>query len=369
MSEIKYCQGCGVQLQSDYSNKIGYAPPSALEKEQLICQRCFKIKNYNEITPIQVNENDFLQILNSIGKSDSLVVQIVDLFDIDGTLINGLSRFIGKNPFIMVGNKIDLFPKSIKQNRVKHWLTRYVREHSLNPEDIFLISADKNYGVEEVASYIKQNSKGKDVYVVGATNVGKSSFVNRLIKLLAKDRSIELTTSKYPGTTLNTVTIPLSAKQSIIDTPGVVHKERYSELVFPVTLNTIIPKKTIKPKVYQLTGEQSLFFGGLARIDQLNATNNSFVCYVSNELMIHRTKLSKADEIYENHLGELLNPPSVEEAKELPRMSKHSFRIPADKKYDIVISGLGWVSIVGDSTNVDVYVPKGIGVHMREALI
>lgn len=369
MNDLKYCQGCGVQIQSDNPKGLGYTPPSALQKEQIICQRCFKIKHYNEITPIQVNENDFLQILNSIGKSDSLVVQIVDLFDIDGTLISGLSRFIGKNPFIMVANKIDLFPKSIKHNRVKHWLSRYVREHDLNPEQIFLISADKDYGIEEVASYIKQKSKGKDVYVVGATNVGKSTFVNRLIKLLAVDNSIELTTSKYPGTTLNIVAIPLSAKQSIIDTPGVVNRQRYSELVLPETLNAIIPKKTIKPKVFQLSGEQSLFFGGLARIDQINRTNNSFVCYLSNELMIHRTKLGKADEIYEKHLGELLNPPSIEEVEKFPKMSKHSFKIPADKKYDIVISGLGWVSIIGEATYVDVYAPKGIGVHLREALI
>lgn len=366
MSEIKYCVGCGAPLQSADPKKAGYIPSSTIDNEQAICKRCFRIKNYNEVMPVQIDENEFLQILNSIGKTESLVVQLVDLFDIDGTMISGMHRFIGNNPFILVANKIDLFPKSIKQERIKHWLTYYASNHGLKPEAIFLISAEKGIGIEEVADYIAKNKGKKDVHVVGATNVGKSSFINRLIKSLHGEQKIELTTSKYPGTTLNTIRIPFTKGNYIIDTPGVVHKERYSESVLPDTLRTITPKKTIKPKVYQLSGEQTLFFGGLARIDQVNKTTNSFVCYISNELLVHRTKLSNADELYAKHLGELLSPPSPDEIKLLPKLIKHSFRV--DEKTDIVISGLGWVTIDNDSI-VDVYVPKGIGVHSRKALI
>lgn len=369
MTDINYCEGCGVELQSEEPNKVGFIPPSSLEKEHLVCQRCFRIKNYNEVSPVTIDENEFVQILNSIGKTDSLVIQIVDLFDIDGTLISGLHRFIGNNKFVLVANKIDLLPKSIKQARIKHWLSHYVREHSLKPEEIFLISAEKNIGMDDVAKYIEMNRNKRDVYVVGATNVGKSSFINRLIKGLRGTKSIELTTSKYPGTTLNTVRIPIAGGGHIIDTPGVVHKDRYSEWVSPTTLKEITPKKIIKPMVFQLNGEQTLFIGGLARIDQTSTTRNSFVFYIANELNIHRTKLNKAAEIYEKHLGELLSPPTLDEANTLPKLSRHSFKIEPNSKTDIVISGLGWISISGESATVDVYAPKGIGVHSREALI
>jgi len=369
MTEIKYCEGCGVELHTTEKTKAGYIPSSALENENLICQRCFRIKNYNEVIPIQMDEDEFLKILNSIGSTNSFVVQIVDLFDIDGTLISGLPRFIGKNPYIILANKIDLFPKAMNQNRIKHWLRRYLNDSGLYPEEIFLISAEKNIGFEDVIDYLAIERGNRDVFVVGATNVGKSSFINQLIKRQQEEDFIELTTSRYPGTTLNVVRIPLDDGHDIIDTPGIVNHKRLSEWVDSKTLKTISPTKTVKPKVYQLNGEQTLFFGGLARIDQVNQAKNNFVCYISNELDIHRTKRSNANELYEKHLGELLQPPSYEEAKQLPTLTKHSFRFSGRDKIDIVISGLGWIAVDGEATNIEVYVPKGIGVHQRDALI
>ena len=370
MTEIQYCEGCGAELQTTDENRAGYIPNSSLEKGNLICKRCFRIKNYNEVIPIQMNEDDFLEILNSIGRTNSFVVQLVDLFDLDGTLISGLPRFIGKNPFILLANKIDLFPKSINPTRIKNWLKRYVNENGLYPEEIFLISAEKNIGLADVIDYLETERGKRDIFVVGATNVGKSSFINQVIRRYSdSEEAFELTTSRYPGTTLNIVKIPLADGHDLIDTPGIVNRKRFSEWVDPTTLKAISPSKTVKPKVYQLIGEQTLFLGGLARIDQVNKARNNFVCYIANDIHIHRTKLENAEEIYQKHLGELLQPPTEEEAKKLPPLTKHSFRYSGKKKMDVVISGLGWIAVDGEATTIDVYVPKGIGVHLRDALI
>ncbi|TCS83787.1 ribosome biogenesis GTPase YqeH [Tepidibacillus fermentans] len=370
MTEIKYCEGCGATLQTTDPTKVGYIPPSALEKEHKICQRCFRIKNYNEVIPLQMDEDEFLEILHSIGNTDSFVVQIVDLFDIDGTLIAGLPRFIGKNPYILVANKIDLFPKSVNHQKIKHWLKKYVNEHGLYPEEIFLVSAEKNIGLLDVIRYLEREKGKRDVFVVGATNVGKSSFINRIISIIkGKHEHFALTTSRYPGTTLNVVRIPFIDGTDMIDTPGIVNHKRFSEWVDPKSLKAIIPNKTVKPKVYQLKGDQTLFWGGLARIDQVGETKNNFVCYLANAIPIHRTKRVNADEIYQKHLGELLQPPTLKEANQLPPLTKHSFRFTGRNKVDIVISGLGWVAVDGEPTTIDIYVPKGIGVHLREALI
>ena len=368
MTEIKYCEGCGVPLQTNEPKKTGYIPSSALEKEPYICRRCFRIKNYNEVIPIEIDENEFVQILNQVGKTDSIVVQVVDLFDIDGTFIDGLPRFIGNNPFIMVANKIDLFPKSVIHDKIKNWLQKYAKEHGLYPEEIFLISAEKKIGLDPVIQYLQQWNGKKDIYVVGATNVGKSSFINQMIRHLG-EKQVSLTTSRFPGTTLNAVHIPMKKNRNMIDTPGIVNKNRFNEWVSPETLKLITPKKTVKPKVFQLYEEQTLFIGGLARIDKKGQTDNSLVCHFSNEIEIHRTKTTNAEELYQNHLGELLSPPSKEEAEQLPKWVKHQFTIPAGQKVDIVVSGLGWIAISGDRTSVDVYAPKGIGIHLRDALV
>lgn len=365
----EFCEGCGIKLQTEISKQVGFIPKGSLEKGQYICQRCYRIKHYNEVIPIEVDESSFLQILNGISYTDCLVVHIIDVFDIEGTIIHGLPRFIGKNPFILVANKIDLFSKSTNHEKIKQWLSQFMKGQGLLPEKIFLASADKNFYIEEIINYINKKHKKKDVYVIGATNVGKSTFINRLINIVHEKDDVKLTTSRYPGTTLNIVKIPLNDNHFIIDTPGIIHRNRYSEYVSPKTLKEITPNALIKPIVYQLHGKQTLFFGGLARIDQLKDSKNSFVCYISNEILIHRTKLSNADQMYEKHLGGNLAPPTKEEVDTLPELKKHTFNFLGKNKIDIVISGLGWVTVDGEPTDIDVYVPKGIGVHIRKALI
>ncbi|MCG3056944.1 hypothetical protein KZ287_32785, partial [Escherichia coli] len=81
-------------------------------------------------------------------------------------------------------------------------------------------------------------------------------------------------------------------------------------------------------------------------------------------VLIHRTKLEKADALYENQLGELLQPPRPEQLSEFPELVAHEFTIKHDKT-DIVFSGLGWVTVNEPGTKVVAYAPKGVGVFVR----
>ncbi len=78
------------------SRRLGYAPKSALEKENIICQRCFRLKHYNEVQDVSLTDDDFLKILNKVGEKDSLIVKIVDIFDFNGSWFPGLHRFVGE---------------------------------------------------------------------------------------------------------------------------------------------------------------------------------------------------------------------------------------------------------------------------------
>ena len=53
---------------------------------------------------------------------------------------------------------------------------------------------------------------------------------------------------------------------------------------------------------YQLNSQQTLYFGGLARLDFITGERTSLVCYFHRRLQIHRTKLEKADELYNRHM-------------------------------------------------------------------
>ncbi|MCM3002564.1 ribosome biogenesis GTPase YqeH [Priestia koreensis] len=365
--EVLHCMGCGVELQTENPSEIGYTPASALEKEFVICQRCFRLKHYNEIQDVSLTDDDFLKILNGIGQSRGLVVKIVDIFDFNGSWLPGLHRFVGNNDVLLVGNKVDLLPKSAKKNKLVNWMKKSAKDLGLRAADVFLISADKGQGIQELAAAIEEYRNGQDVYVVGCTNVGKSTFINRLIKEFSGEQDI-ITTSQYPGTTLDLIGISLDETATLYDTPGIINHHQMAHYVDKRDLKIISPKKEIKPKIYQLNEAQTLFFGGLARLDYVSGGKRALTCYVSNEINIHRTKLEKADDLYANHLGELLQPPRQEQLDEFPPLVAHEFNIK-EGKTDIVFSGLGWVTVNEPGAKVVAHVPQGVGVFVRESLI
>ncbi|WP_066293188.1 ribosome biogenesis GTPase YqeH [Bacillus sp. FJAT-29937] len=367
MSEQYICIGCGVKIQTEDPATIGYAPLSALEKEAIICQRCFRLKHYNEVQDVDLTDDDFLKILNELGKSDSLIVKIVDIFDFNGSWLPGLHRFVGKNKILLVGNKVDLLPKSVKHNKLINWMKQEAKELGLKPEDVFLVSAAKGKNISEVAEAIDVYRKGKDVYVVGCTNVGKSTFINRILKEVTGEGDV-ITTSHFPGTTLDIIEIPLSDGKSLVDTPGIINHHQMAHYVDKRDLKIITPKKEIKPTVFQLNEGQTLFIGGLARFDYKTGGRRSFVCHFSNELNLHRTKLENADELYKNHAGEMLTPPRMEQMDTFPELVKHEFTIK-EGKTDIVFSGLGWITVNEPGAKVAAYVPKGVHALLRKSLI
>ncbi|MFS0672881.1 ribosome biogenesis GTPase YqeH [Ornithinibacillus sp. 179-J 7C1 HS] len=361
-----HCIGCGVEIQTEDPKGLGYTPKSSLEKENILCKRCFRLKHYNEIQDVSIHDDDFLKMVSSIREKEGLVVHIVDIFDVNGTMIKSLPRIVGNNPIILVGNKMDLLPKSTNQNKLIQWLRSTAKEQGIKVEDVFLISSVKGYGIDVLTEQIEKYRENQDVYIVGTTNVGKSTFINRLIKQSVGESDV-ITTSYFPGTTLGFIEIPLDEGSALIDTPGIVNHEQIAHYVSDQDLKVITPTKEIKPRVYQLNAEQTLFFGGLARLDFIKGDRQSFVCYFSNQLPIHRTKLEKANDLYNNHLGELLSPPDEESIQSLPPLTTSSYRLNGDKT-DIVFPGLGWVTVSGACTIV-AHSPKEVAVSVRKSLI
>lgn len=359
------CGGCGALLQTKDKTAIGYVPTSALDHDPILCQRCFQLRHYNKNVTVSVTSDDFLKMVSSIHEQKGIVIHLIDIFDVDGTLLRNIRRIVGNKPIYLVANKIDLLPKSINHHKLKIWLYKILKENKIKVEEIFFISAEYGYNVNELAMHLQSVRRQQDIYVVGVTNVGKSTFINQLIQ---RSTSIKeaITTSHFPGTTLDFIRIPLDQNSFMIDTPGIVNENQLTHYVSNEDLKYIIPKKEIKARNYQLNPEQTLYFGGIARLDFIKGERQPFVCYISNEIRIHRTKLSKADQLYERHLGELLSPPSGKTLRNFPKLVKQSYHI-REAKTDIVFSGFGWVTILKGDVTVDVYYPRGLAVTIRKS--
>ena len=50
-----------------------------METGEVYCQRCFRLRHYNDIQDVQLTDDDFLRLLNGLGTEDALIVNVVDI--------------------------------------------------------------------------------------------------------------------------------------------------------------------------------------------------------------------------------------------------------------------------------------------------
>lgn len=256
------CIGCGSILQDTDKNKDGYV----LDINDKLCQRCFRIRYYNEYKNTIRDNNDYLKILDSIN-NDDLVVYVTSLLDIRLDYIDSFKNVI------VVLTKRDILPKSVKDEKlIKYIKSRY------NPLEVIVVSSIKNYNIDYLFDILRQY-KMNNIYVVGTTNGGKSTLINKLIKNYS-DNDVVVTSSMYPSTTLDKIEINILGL-NIIDTPGLINKGSIVNYIDNNLLKKITIKKEIKPKTYQLTGKGSILIEDLIRLDY-DTEGTSMTIYVNN---------------------------------------------------------------------------------------
>ena len=245
----KKCIGCGVELQGEDKNKRGYLPQSVLDKEngELYCQRCFKIKNYGEYIPVEMTRDDYREEVKKTLPEADVAIAVFDIIDFEGSFDDEILDVLREMDSIVVINKIDLIPDEKHPSEVANWVKERLGEEGIAPLDIAIVSSKKGYGTSGIFKKINHfYPNGARAIVLGVTNVGKSSIINRL---LGKNVATE---SKYPGTTLKSSKKTLSnANITLIDTPGLIPQGRFSDLVCEKCNLDIVPSGEISRKTYK----------------------------------------------------------------------------------------------------------------------
>lgn len=319
------CIGCGSILQDTDENKDGYV----LDINDKLCQRCFRIRYYNEYKNTIRDNNDYLKILDSIN-NDDLVVYVTSLLDIRLDYIDSFKNVI------VVLTKRDILPKSVKDEKlIKYIKSRY------NPLEVIVVSSVKNYNIDYLFDTLRQYKKN-NIYVVGTTNGGKSTLINKIIKNYS-DNDVVITSSMYPSTTLDKIEINILGL-NIIDTPGLINKGSIFNYIDNNLLKKITIKKEIKPKTYQLNGKGSILIEDLIRLDY-DTKGTSMTIYVNN--LVNIRFLGKDN----NKLLE-------------GKCNKFSL----DNNKDIVISDLCFIKFT-KNVNLNIYSNYDVLIYERDNLI
>ncbi|KAJ0406239.1 hypothetical protein ATCC90586_008197 [Pythium insidiosum] len=188
------CSGCGIDLQFEEPKKVGYMPKALLGKiyhirelKKLRCERCFQITQYGKITDAKLPYNEYEKRVAELKSKDMLMIQLVDILDITGSLLPKARHLFGKKDVMLVVNKGDLIPEKSGIRRLMRRIQTQAKEAGIeNIKAVYLVSAMKGIGMKEIVEDIRKYRKGRDLCVVGAANVGKSTFLNALMKHLVE---------------------------------------------------------------------------------------------------------------------------------------------------------------------------------------
>lgn len=317
------CVGCGAFLQNEDVLKEGYT--SNLNNK--FCERCFNIKNYNKY--IKMPNRDYYSLVKkSINKKDLvlLVTDFLNLYNLDEIQLD--------NPVILVITKTDLLPRGVNREKLLNNI-----KCKLNVINKIMVSSKNNYNLDVLYDKILKNKKSNNVYVIGYTNAGKSTLVNKILKNYGCSNG-DITVSNLPSTTLDLINVKVNDDINLIDTPGFLDNGSMVLEASKDILKKIIPNKEIRPISYQIKHWQSLIFEDFMRLD-LDDTN--IICYISNNINIRRVYKNKSCELkkYELHI---------------------------EKNQDLVIKGIGFITFKKDS-KVTLWLKENVKYLIRNSVI
>lgn len=359
--KIKKCIGCGEILQSNDEKKSGYIPIEKSLEGSSTCKRCFRLKNYNELPEEKEEKYNYLKELKEIINTVDFVMPIFDVIDLESSMTNEILDLIDGKNIIAVLNKIDLLPPNMTMTETSTWFKKILIEENIFPLDVCMVSSKKNFGIRGILKKIYSISKNKNikVLVLGVSNVGKSSILNKLLK------EEKLTVSKFSGTTKKATKNLVKFKEKDIyfyDTAGLIPDKRLSELLPKKKANSLVFDKKIRNISFKLKKDQILMFSNLMF---LKANENIEIdVFVSPKVKLHLTNENKYKELIDRI--DLFNILDKEELDNYYNNNEFvDENIVVEKGYDLSISGLGFIKQKKGNFNVNMIYPKEVKIKER----
>uniref|UniRef100_A0A673TBE4 Nitric oxide associated 1 n=1 Tax=Suricata suricatta TaxID=37032 RepID=A0A673TBE4_SURSU len=404
------CSGCGAQLHCQDPGVPGYLPSekflsAAAQTDgglaRTVCQRCWLLVHHRRALRVQMSREQYRELVSAALRrpGPALVLYMMDLLDLPDTLLPELPALVGPRQLIVLGNKVDLLPQDapgyLQRLRERLWddcaragLLRSSshrgpqhaeedgpRDGKEKPnlsarvrtalKDVRLISAKTGYGIEELISVLQRSWRYRgDVYLVGATNAGKSTLFNTLLQsdyCIAKGAEAidRATISSWPGTTLNLLKFPIcnptpyrmferqkrlkkdateveedlsqeeQRQLNLLKKHGYVvgrvgrtfvySEEQKDEAAFEFDADSlafdmgnepvmVADKSTKRIELTPQDVKDAHWFHDTPGITKENCGNHSawFTVVASSLLPVHITSLDKADTVYQKHAGHTL---------------------------------------------------------------
>lgn len=352
------CLYCN-QMLTDEIDKVGFT--KNVNPDKPICQRCFRLLNYNELN----NTKDISSLIDDqLQKIDfsmnNLIANVLDITNLDNSIYYDLVQYQDKIIFFV--NKIDYLPLSCNWENVLEFVNKKLINAGFNNPKVLLVSINNKSSIKRLYKYLCTNYAFKKILFLGKTNIGKSSLINALCNLDGLEPKLLI--SSYTNTTINLKQFKLK-KFTIIDSPGVIDESNICNYLDSKDIKKIILHKQIRPRNYFLNIDQTIMIEKIAFLSYLVGKKTNFTFYCSNEIKLNRIKTINLEKNLSNKNDSI----KYIEYNNIDEWIEYEFKLDENKKYNLSIVGFGLISINFGAQLVKIKVRKNIGVFLNEFAI
>lgn len=234
-----HCYGCGVRLQTSSRTAPGFVEQEQYlikqrhrQLDRLLCERCHDLNHGKMVPGVQdlalrsdpgevrlATPEGLRGALAHVREERAVAVLLVDVLDASGYFLSRVRDLVGANPVVLIATKVDLLPTGTNEGAVLDWVVSLAAFKRLRVESAHLVSSKTGQGLSEAIGEVLRMRQGRDVYVLGAANVGKSAFVRAMLAQMASFSSRHFdpaatgvgrympTESPMPGTTLGLIAL------------------------------------------------------------------------------------------------------------------------------------------------------------------
>ena len=377
LSIARRCYSCGAILQNDDKKKEGFIDSKFLDSSLdtiLFCNKCYNEEKFNERPHEPVANPEFITMLKDAAASDALIVYVVDLWSFECSFIEEITSIIANSSILVVGNKRDLLPKELNDDCLREYVAHRFRVAKLpvKSNDVILGNLSLIGDSSEIGAIIEEKRRRHDVYVIGSIGAGKTFFLSSFLRHFKNVSSRNIVTKAYPGTSIRVMQIPLDSSSSIYDTPGTSIVNSYLSKVENSLVTDITPREAVEGKEITINEGESLFIGGLARIDMTLSPKGKtdLACFFSPEIKL---KKDPANHDHDYSFASLIEKkaltPITRIVTNIKELDVYDVRVEETGPRDIGIAGLGWISFIGEGQSVRLYVPRGVSVYTSRAKV
>ena len=361
------CQSCGAILQADTKKEPGFISKAIFENgvpKIPYCNSCYeKMLSLNSSALDHETDKDILKILKDAVATDSLIVWIVDLFSFNGTLNPDVVKRVKKLNILVIGSKRDLMPSFATDEMLSRYLDERFAEVGINPIAIKLIGSEDAINIKEILELFAEYRKGRDVYLIGELNSGKTTFINKMLKDYKNNTRWQVKTELYPGTNSNVLEIPLTNSSFFYELPDLSNSTSVFSRVEAPVQKLITPKKEVVMTRKFIGDGSAICVGNLACLYVVKGHHTSIRVFTAEKVECKTLSNEKVDDFMLENLKKKHLKPVSERYRSFRDYDMFEYDLENDDlRHDIAIEGLCWFSMRGKGQTVRILLPKGAAI-------